>query len=697
MSSSGPKTGEALLEARGISKSYEASLKPSQLFFEEVFGLKNSRERFHALRPIDLSIERGTSLGILGRNGAGKSTLLGILAGIIEPTTGKVTRHGRIAALVGIGQSFSIEETGKENAERFCRIQGFAGDDAKDLVERIRAFAEIGGHFDRPVKTYSSGMRARLNFACATCVRADLIIVDEVLAVGDAEFRSKCYGHIEASIDAGQTYVMVSHSPAIIGNYCNRAIVIDQGLVKFDGDPLGGMQTYDALTRVATRRKRSQDELLALRKKHAGEAAAASVIELVGISLLEAETGATLDGTALTASEAPVRLMVTYTVLKDIAVPRLACGIRNGKGIMVAMHAETLQKDPWRAGETRTVVFEFIPRLSIGGYLLRLSVSDLAGGERSLVFDREGALEFQIVQGCSGGLVDVGFKIAELVRNKALADYFTSVDYRDAKAMADLTSLYEDEKVILLTGKRIEFDQEFFSRTSMPPVKGYKKFKTIKFVEGLKRGEHIYPALAEDVFGGDKGKATYFGKQLSLIVEQVKDLLVRAAPFYRIDKPALTLRCAPTFNENLHVDVYDNDILEHHLRVFVNLDSAHRIWTTSWRLSDLLARRLHELPRKQLETLSAGALVKVLNFHVFGGLDSVYEERGEPRHVAYFEPGEIWFVDSRKVSHQIFYGQRALSSESAVSNDSMADPKRHYLVQIEARRRELLGAEPARV
>jgi hypothetical protein len=281
--------------------------------------------------------------------------------------------------------------------------------------------------------------------------------------------------------------------------------------------------------------------------------------------------------------------------------------------------------------------------------------------------------------------------MAELFRNKALPDYFASVDYNDPKAMAGLASLYEDEKVILLTGKRVDFDQEFFARVSMPPVKTYKKFKTVQFVEALKRGETIYPTLAEDVFGGDRGKADHFGKQLSSIVGQVKNLLAEAAPAYRIDKPALTLRCAPTFNENLHVDVYDEDIPNHHFRLFVNLDIAHRIWTTSWRLSDLLAKRLHELPRQQLETLTPGGLLKALNFHVFGGINSIYEEKGEPRHTAYFEPGEIWFVDSRKVSHQIFYGRRAISSESAVATATMQNPARHYLTEAEARRREVLG------
>jgi len=407
------RTGNVLLTAQGISKSFETSVKPSQIFFEKVFGLKAKRERFYALRPMTLSIEQGTSLGVLGRNGAGKSTLLSILAGISAPSSGTVTRHGRVAALIGIGQSFSIEETGRANAARFCRVQGLSGSEPKDAIERIRAFAELGGHFDRPVKTYSSGMRARLNFACATCVRADLIIVDEVLAVGDAEFRSKCYGHIEASIEAGQTYVMVSHSPAIIGNYCNRALVLDQGEVKFDGDPLGAMQAYDSLTNVGARKRRSQDELFAMRRKHAGEIEATKAVDLVSLAFIDQQTGARLESASFAASEVPLRLEATYRVHTDVDMPRLGCGIRNGKGIMVAAMAETIKTDPWRAGETRTILFEFLPRLTIGSYPLRLTVIDLSRGDRNLIFDREGAIELQIVDGTKAGLVDLGFKIAE--------------------------------------------------------------------------------------------------------------------------------------------------------------------------------------------------------------------------------------------------------------------------------------------
>lgn len=404
--------GSLVLSARGVSKTYDVDVKPPAIFVERLFGFKPAHKQFIALKPLDLDIELGRSIGILGKNGAGKSTLLGILSGIIPASTGKVTAFGRVAALVGVGQSFSIDETGRENARRFCRLQNMHGEELKEAIERIKEFSELGGHFDLPVKTYSSGMRARLNFACATSVKADLIIIDEVLAVGDAEFRSKCYGLIESSIERGQTYIMVSHSPAIIGNYCDRAIVLDHGEVKFDGDPLGAMQVYDSMLNVAARKRRSTEKLLEIRRRFAGEAANEEAVELTSVTLRDAASGVEIDGKAIVASETPLIVSAEYRVNQSVAQPRVSCGIRNGKGIMVAGIGEALRDEPWRAGETRRVEFSFIPRLSVGAYLVRLLVYDLSAGEKSTLLDREGTVEFHIVEGARTGLVDIGFRLA---------------------------------------------------------------------------------------------------------------------------------------------------------------------------------------------------------------------------------------------------------------------------------------------
>ena len=405
--------GDVILSARGISKLYE---------LDRMTGLKGRRKLFPALKQMDLDIRLGQCVGLLGRNGAGKSTLLGVLSGVTKPTTGTVTAFGRTAALIGVGQSFNIDLTGRENARRFCRIQGLSGDDSKIAVQRIFEFSELGGHFDMAVKTYSSGMKARLNFSCATSVKADLIIVDEVLAVGDAEFRSKCYGHIEASIANGQTYIMVSHSPAIIGNYCDRALVLDHGEVKFDGDPLGAMQAYDSLLNVASRKRRSQETLLAMRRRQAGEASDPAAIELNDVRLLRAADRSVIDGHAIAADESPLIVSAEFGVRQNIEKPRIGCGIRNGKGIMVSAIGEGASDGPWLAGERRRIDFQFIPRLAVGAYLVRLSISDLAEGEKKLLFDREGAIELHVVEGARAGLVDVGFRLTSNAIAPALQD-----------------------------------------------------------------------------------------------------------------------------------------------------------------------------------------------------------------------------------------------------------------------------------
>jgi hypothetical protein len=280
--------------------------------------------------------------------------------------------------------------------------------------------------------------------------------------------------------------------------------------------------------------------------------------------------------------------------------------------------------------------------------------------------------------------------VATVFRDPNLPDYFEELDCSAAGALKALIPLYEDEKVILLRNRRIEFDPTFFASFQLPGTRDYKKFKAFKYVEEYAKGHDLYPSLAADCFGGDRKRAAYLREQLVSILRQVEALLNEAGGAYKIARHGITYRGSATFNENLHIDVYKEEIPTHHFRVFVNLDCAHRIWHTSWRLSDILRTRLAELPRKQLETMKAGDLNKALNFHVFGGRSGFYEDLKQPRHVAFFEPGEVWFVDSRTVAHQIFYGRQAVSSESVVERQNMADPARHYLARTDARRQELL-------
>ena len=198
--------------------------------------------------------------------------------------------------------------------------------------------------------------------------------------------------------------------------------MLDHGEVKFDGDPLGAMQAYDSLLNVASRKRRSQETLLAMRRRQAGEASDPAAIELNDVRLLRAADRSVIDGHAIAADESPLIVSAEFGVRQNIEKPRIGCGIRNGKGIMVSAIGEGASDGPWLAGERRRIDFQFIPRLAVGAYLVRLSISDLAEGEKKLLFDREGAIELHVVEGARAGLVDVGFRLTSNAIAPALQD-----------------------------------------------------------------------------------------------------------------------------------------------------------------------------------------------------------------------------------------------------------------------------------
>jgi lipopolysaccharide transport system ATP-binding protein len=193
-------------------------------------------EDFWALKDVSLEIKQGEVVGIIGRNGAGKSTLLKILSRITEPTAGRVRIRGRVASLLEVGTGFHPELTGRENIYLNGAILGMARAEIRRKFDEIVAFAEVEKFLDTPVKHYSSGMYVRLAFAVAAHLEPEILVVDEVLAVGDAEFQKKCLGKMEhVSKESGRTILFVSHNMAVIQALCPKAIVLDRGAVKFIG------------------------------------------------------------------------------------------------------------------------------------------------------------------------------------------------------------------------------------------------------------------------------------------------------------------------------------------------------------------------------------------------------------------------------------------------------------------------------
>jgi lipopolysaccharide transport system ATP-binding protein len=236
----------------GIGKAYRQYDAPRDRLFEwmSMGSIKRHRSRW-ALRDITLDVEPGQSLGVIGANGAGKSTLLKVITGTTRPTTGSLSVEGRVAALLELGIGFHPDVTGRDNVLIAGQLLGFTAAEIAARMDAIEAFAEIGAYLDLPIRTYSSGMHVRLAFSVATAIRPDILIVDEALAVGDAYFQHKSFARIREFKAAGTTLLFVSHSAAVVKSICDRAVLLDGGLLVRDGSP---DQVFDYYTALVTSR-----------------------------------------------------------------------------------------------------------------------------------------------------------------------------------------------------------------------------------------------------------------------------------------------------------------------------------------------------------------------------------------------------------------------------------------------------------
>ena len=234
-----------MLKIKNISKGYNTDKNEWSRILTNL-GLRKQKESntFWALKNINFNIERGETVGIIGKNGSGKSTLLQIIAGTLKPTTGCVTKPKKIAALLELGAGFNPEFSGRENVYLNGALIGMTQKEIKSCYDKIISFSEIEEFIDRPVKTYSSGMFARLAFSIAVHSKPDLLIVDEALSVGDTSFQEKSINKMKELKDSGIPIFFVSHSIPMIRNFCSRAIWIHKGEVKIDGEAKLVCQEY---------------------------------------------------------------------------------------------------------------------------------------------------------------------------------------------------------------------------------------------------------------------------------------------------------------------------------------------------------------------------------------------------------------------------------------------------------------------
>ena len=228
---------------------------------------KKLKNKILAVNNIDLKIEQGEVLGIIGSNGAGKSTLLKILSRITSPTEGEIEYHGRIASLLEVGTGFHPELTGRENIYLNAAIYGMSKLETSKKIDDIITFSGVGKYVDTPVKRYSSGMHVRLGFAVAAYLEPDILVVDEVLAVGDAEFQKKAIGKIkDISNDNKRTILFVSHNMVSIANLCSRAILLDEGKIIKDGEPNEVISTYLNKKNAINKKKINFDDIQNFKK-----------------------------------------------------------------------------------------------------------------------------------------------------------------------------------------------------------------------------------------------------------------------------------------------------------------------------------------------------------------------------------------------------------------------------------------------
>jgi ABC-type polysaccharide/polyol phosphate transport system ATPase subunit len=375
------------LQLQGVGKRYW-KLEDQAMLLKSVIPLwRPKRTELWALRGVDLTVGRGETVGIMGRNGAGKSTMLRLLAGVTQPTAGRVHISGRVAPLLSVGVGFHPEMSGRENVYVNGMLLGLTQREVDARFDEIVAFAELEKFIDTPVKFYSSGMFMRLGFAVAICSDAEVLLVDEVLAVGDVAFQLKCFDRMREIQSRGTTIVMVSHSTHAIRLLCPRTLVISGGELKFDGD------THDAIN--------LHFELLAAQQAAFDSAPTGRVVEVVD-RVLVGPDGPTFH----LPFDEPVTYKARVRFHQTVDRPQAQFQVYSQYGVFV-YGRRTLEglSRCFAAGDEVEIEIPFQQRL--GGDTYRLVLNILDDKDEPLHQDSEGLVVYVAGRPGTAGLVDL--------------------------------------------------------------------------------------------------------------------------------------------------------------------------------------------------------------------------------------------------------------------------------------------------
>lgn len=390
-----------------LGKCYTIYDKPEHRLKQFLWGSRRQYYRdFWALQHVSFEVRRGESVGIIGRNGSGKSTLLQMIAGTLAPTTGQVQVQGRIAALLELGSGFNVEFTGRENVFLSGAITGLSHSEILDRFDDIASFADIGEYIDQPVKTYSSGMFARLAFSVAVCSQPDILIVDEILAVGDIAFQQKCIARMREMREDGLTLLYVSHSPDSVKSLCQKGLFLIGGHPNYWGPAEQAVNLYFNYVREQTNREAArhqtdiskpvyfQSQVVGLMRYGTGhvQIEKVKIRNEAGESKLAFRFGETI------MIEATLK---TYIDLENLSVSFL---VRDATGIDLmgtTTFDEQVALTPMAKGELLKVRFRFVNHLRPGNFGISLALNRLKHRDASdaVLFDQvDGCAAFSVIQ-----------------------------------------------------------------------------------------------------------------------------------------------------------------------------------------------------------------------------------------------------------------------------------------------------------
>lgn len=368
-------SSDVMISAMGIGKSYALNTSPLRQMLAQFRPTSSQAHDFWALRPLNLTVRQGEVIGVIGQNGSGKSTLLQLLCNTLTPSCGTVKVNGRLAALLELGAGFNLDFTGWENIRLSAALYGLSRVEIEQKIEAIAVFADIGDFIDKPVKTYSSGMFVRLAFAVIANIDADILVIDEALAVGDVFFTQKCMRFLQSFAEKG-TILFVSHDSASVVSLCNRAILLEHGTLLADGDPKTVTEYY-----LQKQYDHQQKQTVQASVKTGDSAVnqgafglkglsiqAVSVLDRLGLPVFQLHGATSLClCIQITAHQYTTRPLVGFS-LKD----RLGQVMFGGNSSDANVQLPTMQ-----AGQSLQVEFDLtVPGLTLGDYMISVAVGE---------------------------------------------------------------------------------------------------------------------------------------------------------------------------------------------------------------------------------------------------------------------------------------------------------------------------------